>query len=372
MTVKQVLAWLKKEPVLTAAWVLAVVTAFLVPPDGAYIEYIDFHTLGLLFCLMAVMAGLQRLGLFRRVGEALLSRANTARQVEVILVFLCFVTSCVLTNDVALITFVPFAITVLELSGLKGRLIPVVVMQTIAANLGSMLTPIGNPQNLYLYGQSGVSLGAFVGITAPYAAVSAVLLAIWLLLRKSEPLVQAAGEEGKRPLRRGACAVYGALFLVSLGAVAKVVPVWLAALAVLVAVLVMDRETLLCVDYTLLLTFVGFFIFVGNMGRLPFFDRLFRTLVEGREILCAVVTSQFISNVPAALLLSGFSQDWEGLIIGTNLGGLGTLIASMASLISYKAAAAHLPGKKGAYLGQFTLANLGFLAVLLIMARILQ
>ena len=364
MAVKRVLVWLKKEAVFTVAWVLAIATAFAVPPDGAYLEYIDWHTLGLLFCLMTVMAGLQRLGLFRRLGQGLLVRAKTARQVEALLVFLCFVSGCVVTNDVALITFVPFAITVLELSGLEERLIPVVVMQTIAANLGSMLTPIGNPQNLYLYGQSGLSVGRFAAITAPYAALSAILLALWLLLRKSEP-VTAPVHGGEGPLRRVPCGVYGVLFLISLGAVAKVVPVWAAAVIVLAVVLVMDRVTLLHVDYVLLLTFAGFFIFVGNMGRLPFFDRLFRTLVEGREVVCAVVTSQVISNVPAALLLSGFTQNWEGLIVGTNLGGLGTLIASMASLISYKLLAARLPGKKGRYLAVFTLANLAFLAALL-------
>ena len=368
---EKLLAWLKKEIVLTIAWVLAAATAFLVPPDGGYIAYIDVHTLGLLFCLMAVMAGLQRQGLFRKLGEGLLRKAKSARQVEAILVFLCFFSSCILTNDVALITFVPFAITVLELSGLRERLIPVVVMQTIAANLGSMLTPIGNPQNLYLYGRSGLSLGRFMAVTAPYAALSAVLLAVWLLCRKSAPIALPDGEKERVPLNRKQVVLYGMLFLVSLGAVARIIPVWLAAAAVLAAVLLTDRMTLKQVDYALLLTFVGFFIFVGNMGRIPLFADLLQRLVEGREVVCAVVASQCISNVPAALLLSGFTENWEGLIVGTNLGGLGTLIASMASLISYKALSGTLPGKKGRYLGVFTLANVVFLAVLLLLAWLL-
>ncbi len=367
---KRVLLWLKKEVVLTVAWVLAIVTAFVVPPDGGYVDYVDFHTLGLLFCLMAVMAGLQRLGLFRRLGEGLLRRASSARQVEFILVFLCFAGSCVLTNDVALITFVPFAITVLELCGLRARLIPVVVMQTVAANLGSMLTPIGNPQNLYLYGQSGLSFGAFVALTAPYAALSAAGLALWLCLRKSEKiLLPPQGEE--KPLPRLPLAVYAVLFLVSLGAVARIVPVVLAAALVLAAVLILDRAVLKAVDWALLATFVGFFLFVGNVGRMPFFADLLRRLVEGREVLCAVLASQCISNVPAALLLSGFTDNWAGLIVGTNLGGLGTLIASMASLISYKALAAHLPEAKGRYLAVFTGANLAFLAALLAAALVI-
>lgn len=369
--VKRVLAWLKKEIVLTIAWALVGVTAFLVPPDMGYLDYIDFHTLGLLFCLMAVMAGLQRLGLFRKLGEGLLRKAKSARQVEVILVFLCFVSSCILTNDVALITFVPFAITVLGLSGMGDRLVSVVVMQTIAANLGSMLTPIGNPQNLYLYGQSGLPLGRFVAVTAPYAMLSAVLLAVWLLCRKSAPIALSGDGAEAVPLNRKQAVLYGVLFLVSLGAVARIVSVWLAVGVVLAVVLLTDRETLKHVDYALLLTFVGFFVFVGNMGRLTFFADLLQRLVEGREVVCAVVVSQCISNVPAALLLSGFTENWEGLIVGTNLGGLGTLIASMASLISYKALSSHLPGKKGAYMGVFTLANVAFLGALLLLVWIL-
>lgn len=172
-------------------------------------------------------------------------------------------------------------------------------------------------------------------------------------------------------MRRGLAVLYGLLFLVSLGAVARLVSVWVAVAAVLIVVLVTDSQTVRHVDYALLLTFVGFFIFVGNMGRLPFVAGLLQSLVEGREVLCAVIASQCISNVPAALLLSGFTQNWEGLIVGTNLGGLGTLIASMASLISYKALSGHLPGKKGSYMGQFTLANVLFLIALLILVWVL-
>ena len=367
---KRVLTWLKKEIVLAVAWVLAAVTAFVVPPDGGYLGYVDGHTLGLLFCLMTVMSLFQRLGLFDRLGEALLKKASSTRQVEFILVFLCFVSSCVLTNDVALITFVPFAITVLELSGLRRRLVPVVVMQTVAANLGSMLTPIGNPQNLYLYGRSGLSLVAFLAVTAPYALASAVMLAVWLLARKSERITLPEGE-AREPLPPGRTASYAALFAVSLGAVAHVVPVWVAVAVVLAVAAITDRAALKEVDWALLLTFVGFFIFVGNMGRMPFFAQLLRRLVEGREVLCAALASQCISNVPAALLLSGFTQNWEGLIVGTNLGGLGTLIASMASLISYKALCAHLPGEKGKYMAVFTGANLVFLAALLALSAVL-
>ena len=185
---KNILSFLKNETVLAAAWVLALVTMFLVPPDGGYLNYIDWNTLMLLFSLMAVMAGLQRLGLFRRLGEALLARTATTRQLEGALVFLPFFTSMAVTNDVALITFVPFALEVLRLADREDRLVPVVVLQTIAANLGSMTTPIGNPQNLYLYSRYGLSLGVFFRTMLPLIAAAAVLLGLCLLLTRSRPL----------------------------------------------------------------------------------------------------------------------------------------------------------------------------------------
>ena len=361
---KHILNFLKNETVLAAAWVLALVTMLLVPPDGGYLNYIDWNTLMLLFSLMAVMAGLQRLGLFRRLGEALLARTATTRQLEGALVFLPFFTSMAVTNDVALITFVPFALEVLQLADREDRLVPVVVLQTIAANLGSMTTPIGNPQNLYLYSRYGLSLGVFFRTMLPLTAAAAVLLGLCLLLTQSRPLsipdFRSAPAVGDRRLW-----LYLALFLLCLGAVAKWVPVWAVFAAVLMALLLADRPVLRKVDYSLLLTFVGFFLFVGNLGRLEAFQLLFRNLLMGHEVLCAVLASQCLSNVPAALLLSGFTGNGTALLAGTNLGGLGTLIASMASLISYKQIVRNAPGLRNRYLGWFTLANVAFLLILL-------
>ena len=361
---KHILNFLKNETVLAAAWVLALVTMFLVPPDGGYLDYIDWNTLMLMFSLMAVMAGLQRLGLFRRLGEALLARTATTRQLEGALVFLPFFTSMAVTNDVALITFVPFALEVLRLADREDRLVPVVVLQTIAANLGSMTTPIGNPQNLYLYSRYGLTLGVFFRTMLPLTLAAAVLLGLCLLLTRSRPLSipdfrsAPAGRDRRLWL-------YLALFLLCLGAVAKWVPVWAAFLAVLATLLLADRPVLGKVDYALLLTFVGFFLFVGNLGRLQVFRALFQNLLTGHEVLCAVLASQCLSNVPAALLLSGFTENGTALLVGTNLGGLGTLIASMASLISYKQVARSAPGLRNRYLGWFTLANGAFLLALL-------
>jgi len=367
---KKVMAFAKSEIVLTVAVLLALVSMFVIPPDTAYAGYIDFRTLAVLFCLMAVMAGFQEAGVFQWIAEKMLKKVSNVFGVVYILVLLCFFFSMLITNDVALITFVPFTFIVLKLLGdqLERKLIvPVVVMQTIAANLGSMLTPIGNPQNLYLYGKSGLSFGAFMLLMLPYAAVSFVLLTgycIFLGRQKQEVQVDFAASTGLKGKEK-AIFRYLALFLVSLLVVVHVIPYPVALAIVIVVLGLFDRKLFTRIDYALLLTFVGFFVFIGNMGRVPVFYEFLARIIEGNEVMTAVVSSQVISNVPAALLLSGFTENVSGLIVGTNLGGLGTLIASMASLISYKLIAKSDKCSKGTYFKSFTLWNVAFLAVLL-------
>ena len=360
---KQLIAFFKRETVLSIAWILAALSMLLVPPSRDYIHYIDFHTLGLLFSLMAVMAGLQGQGLFRHLGEEILAHTKTTRQLEGVLIFLPFLASMAVTNDVALITFAPFALEVLRMANEEHRVIPVVAMQTIAANLGSMTTPIGNPQNLYLYNQYQLSLGTFFSTMLPLTLLSALLLVLFLFSRKSyalpaPELTQGYYHPGKR------MRMYLILFLISLTSVVGILPVWMLTVLILILILASDRWILGKVDYSLLITFVGFFLFVGNLGQLPLFRDLFQSILAENEVGCSILASQAISNVPAALLLSGFTQNGTALLVGTNLGGLGTLIASMASLISYKQLARHYSHLRMPYLIWFTAANLIFLAVL--------
>lgn len=369
----KILSKLKQEAVLSVAVVLAVVSAFFVHPDKGYAEYIDFRTLAILFSLMAVMAGLRAQGVFDRMGNFLLARTKSETQVIFVLVLLCFFGSMLITNDVALITFVPFTFVVLNMLGQEirsARVLPVVCMQTIAANLGSMLTPVGNPQNLYLYGKSGLSMGGFVTLMLPYAALSLLLLTAWILLicrggKTTFSAIHFSGETAARG-NTGRIAMYGALFVLSLLTVLRVVPCWMMFGAVLTAVVIFDRKTLKNVDYSLLLTFVAFFVFIGNLGRVDVFSSWLRSILAGREVPVAILTSQVTSNVPAALLLSGFTDETAALIIGTNLGGLGTLIASMASLISYRQIAREEDSRKGEYFRLFTVSNLVFLATLML------
>lgn len=381
---KKLCAFIKKETVLTVAIVLAVISAVPVTPDKAYAGYIDFRTLSILFCLMAVMAGLQKLGVFRKVAGMLLRHTHNTVQLVEVLVLLCFFFSMVITNDVSLITFVPFTFIVLRMSGedaMKKLAVPVIVLQTIAANLGSMLTPIGNPQNLYLYGKAQMSAGAFILLMLPYSLVSLLLLVLCAAVTAKRSKISVQGVttvslgdnvESETAERKGyLLPMYLLLFLLCLFTVARVIPYPVTLVIVAAAVLIFDRSTITKVDYSLLLTFVGFFVFIGNMGRMPAFRNFLQGIIGGREVLTSVIASQVISNVPAALLLSGFTEDVQALIVGTNLGGLGTLIASMASLISYKQVAGQIPEEKKRYFGWFTVANIAFLAILPVLNIIL-
>lgn len=375
---RKIIHFVKQETVLCAALALAVLSMFFVRPDREYISYIDFRTLAILFCLMGVMSGLQKTGVFQWVAQALLGKVKTARQLAWILVLLCFFSSMAVTNDVALITFVPFTFIVLDLAGAEARkqlLVPVVTLQTVAANLGSMLTPIGNPQNLYLYGKAGLSLSSFVLLMLPYTLVSFLLVMLWSAVQTRKydaPIAVSFSEHVPLADKKIQLAVYLLLFAADLLTVARVIPYGLALLITAVGILLADRSIFARLDYSLLLTFVGFFVFIGNMGRLPVFHDFLQRIVSGSELLTGAAASQLISNVPAALLLSGFTDDLAPLIIGVNIGGLGTLIASMASLISYKLVVREEGAVKGAYFRCFTWTNLVFLTILMLFAFVLR
>ncbi len=353
----------RREAVLCAALLLAALSCFAVPPSAEYASYIDWDTLALLFSLMAVMKGFQDAGVFVCLAGRLLRLASTTRSMMLLLVFLPFAFSMVITNDVALITFIPFGMTVLRLAGQERLLVPMAVLQTVAANLGSMLTPMGNPQNLYLYSVSGMSAWALVRLMLPYVLLAAVCLAVLAAARGSVP-VRGAAVEARLGSRREIALCLAGFALCLLG-VFKALPATAVAAAIGGFLLLADRRLLARVDYSLLATFAAFFIFIGNVGAMDAFRGFLASAIEGREELAAVAASQLVSNVPAALLLSGFTSSWQDLIVGCNLGGLGTLIASMASLITYKMVSREYPERVKSYFAQFTLCNLGLLALLL-------
>lgn len=371
-------SFLKKETVLSISAILAFASAFFVPPSMGYIEYIDFRVLALLFCLMLVVAGMQGIGVFNYLGDRLLQKVRSTRQLTLLLVALCFISGMFITNDVALITFVPFAVMVLTMAGQESLLIPVVVLQTIAANLGSMLTPIGNPQNLYLYSAFEVPIGTFLLYMLPLTAASALLLALAVLFLKNHPLHPqnrssscASGSPAPQRPHKGKLVAFLLLFAVCLACVVRILP-WPVMLAVLgISILLLDRSLFAKADYFLLLTFVCFFLFIGNMEQIPAIADFLRSFIEKRELLLGVLFSQFISNVPAAILLSGFTENVRALLYGVNVGGLGTLIASLASVISFRLYGNSKGASKGAFVRAFTLYNLVFLVILSGLAALL-
>ena len=360
--------FVKKEPVLIISALLAALSCFFVPPDREYLGYFDLRTLVLLYCLMVVVAGLRQAGLFSHLAHKLCEKAGSLRAMGILLVLLCFFSSMLITNDVALLTFVPFAVVVLGLAHQRDSLIRIVVLQTVAANLGSMLTPVGNPQNLYLYSHYEMPLGRFLGLTFPVWALSLGLILLACLSLPGKRLTVFLGEEPG--VEKKQLWLHLSLFLLCLLVVIRLIP-WPVMLAVLLlTLLILDRKRLAQADFLLLLTFCAFFVFAGNLARIPAVDGLLRRLLDGREYLTALLASQVISNVPAALLLSGFTDKAGALLLGVNVGGLGTPIASLASLISLKLYSHSEHAHPGRFLLEFTVVNLLALLVLSLAAML--
>ena len=366
----RITAFLKGEAVLCVAVVCAVITMALVPPDGAYIGYIDLRVLCLLLCLMAVVAGVQSCGAFQYLAEQMLLRRPGPRALGIILVLLPFFVSMAVTNDVALITFVPFTLLLLEQLGCRRAAVPLLVLQTVAANLGSMATPVGNPQNLFLYAAYELTPGNFFPVVLPLTGIALVCLAAAAapVLPKALPAPELTGQALRNPRK---LALYGVLFVLCLLTVFRVLPYGILTVIVVAALALAEPVLLKKLDYGLLATFVCFFIVSGNLGRLPAVHDLLQSLLERSTLLTGVLTSQIISNVPAAVLLSGFTENWRDLLLGVDIGGLGTPIASLASLITLKLYLRSREARPGRFLAVFTLANAAGLVILLAAAAVL-
>lgn len=400
------------------ATVLAIISCFFVTPGREYLSYINWRTLILLFCLMAVVAGFAKAGVFRYISRKLSQRMKDTRRLSVGFMLLCFLLSMFVTNDVALVTVVPLTLLTMMRCSEKAK-IQTLVQETIAANLGSMLTPFGNPQNLYLSSYYGIGMGEFLRLMLPYTGVALVILLLQTLISPKEGLGGKAREAGtpeggaseagvpegrvkeagipegknreaaslyesgenltgkdemyeealREKLLRSkgrlvSILLYGILFIVSMFSVARILDYRILFGIILITILVYDRSVLRNVNYTLLLTFVSFFVLIGNLGAMTQIQAALTQMIEGRELLTAILSSQIISNVPAAVLLSGFTDQGKALIVGTDLGGLGTLIASMASIITFQLYSLESGAKKGKYLLTFTLWNVIDLVIL--------
>jgi len=361
----------KKEIVLCISALCALLSMTAVPPSFAYLAYIDFRVLGLLWCLMAVVAGFRSCGVFDWLTLRILNITGNGRILAALLVLLPFFCSMAVTNDVALLTFVPFTILLLGQLGQPRALIPLLVLQTMAANLGSMATPVGNPQNLYLYARYDLSAGQFFSTILPFVFVSLLCLVAAALPILPRAL-SISNSSSLPPLPGKKLGIFGFLFLLCLLSVFRLLDWRILTAIILLYLLFLDRSLLRAPDYGLLITFVCFFIFSGNLGEITAVRSLLQALLAQNALLTAVLTSQIISNVPAAVLLSNFTSNWAGLLLGTNIGGLGTPVASLASLISLKLYLQTPHANIGRYLTLFTLANAAGLFLLLILSGFLH
>ncbi len=364
-----ILAWLRKNVVLTIALLAAVVTACFIPPDAQYASYFDWKTLTCLFCVLAVVCALKNIKFFTILARKIVDCTGNLRVATLALVYITFIGSMLIANDMALLTFLPLGFFLLSSTGNERYMAFVFIMQNIAANLGGMLTPFGNPQNLYLYSKFDIPTLEFIQIMLfPFLLSIAMITVCCLFLPKQ---MLAVREECPYKLQKKRTVIYLLLFALSIVIVFRVIPYQIGLLVIPPALFFLDKKALKAVDYPLLLTFVCFFIFAGNMARIPAISNLFSSLLEKNTLLVSALSCQIISNVPSAILLSQFTADYPALLLGVNIGGTGTLIASLASLITFREYSSHNPGKSMHYLVRFTGFNFLFLIVLTLFSHLL-
>jgi len=358
----QVKHFVKENTVLIIAIIAALVTSFIIPPDKEYIGYFDFKTLACLFSVLAVVCALRNIRFFYTLAKAIVRKFRNARIAILALVYITFIGSMLIANDMALLTFLPLGYFILHTTKKEKYMAFAFIMQNIAANLGGMLTPFGNPQNLYLYSKFNIPDGEFISIMFPPFLVAIILITVCcLIFVKSEPLEI---EEKAAGLPIGRVIIYLALFAVAILMVFRFMPYQIGLIIIPLALLFLDRQALLQVDYGLLFTFVFFFIFAGNMGRIDAVRDFFSYLLNINTLVFSAMSCQVISNVPSAILLSQFTDNYRELLLGVNIGGAGTLIASLASLITFKEYTKQDPKHTVSYLVKFTAFNFAFLIVL--------
>ena len=362
--VKSFVAFSKKNVVMLVALFAAVVTSFIVPVDSTYLGYFDLKTLTCLFCVLAVVCVLKNINFFYMLARKVVQQFKNARMCVLILVYITFIGSMLIANDMALLTFLPLGYFVLSSTQKEKYMAFTFIMQNIAANLGGMLTPFGNPQNLFLYTKFNIPNGEFVTIMLPPFAISVALITLCcIVFVKPEEMELENKRLEVTPWRT---VVYLLLFTLAIVIVFRGIPYWVGLIVIPTALLFLDPKALKMVDYPLLLTFVFFFIFAGNMGRIEVVRNFFSSLLARNTLLFSTLSCQCISNVPSAILLSQFTDNYPDLLVGVNIGGVGTLIASLASLITFREYVRHNPDKTKSYIWQFSAFNFGFLIILLL------
>ena len=366
----QLQQFIKSQVVLSIAIVAAIITSIIVPIDRVYTSYFDLRTLACLFCTLAVVEAFKNIHFFEILAKQIVIRLHTTRNAILGLVFITYFASMLLANDMALLTFLPLGFFVLSTTGKKNYMAFTFIMQNIAANLGGMITPFGNPQNLYLYSYFNIPTGEFFRIMVVPFVVATLLIVICCLCVKREPLTLESDIHYTFDKQR--IFLYSILFVCSIAIVFRVIPYLIGTLTITAVIFLLDKKALKGVNYPLLLTFCAFFVFSGNMARIPAVNEFFGWLLPKNTLLFGALSCQFISNVPSAVLLSHFTMDYPDLLVAVNIGGCGTLIASLASLITYSEFKKNQPEKTKRYVIAFSLLNFGFLAILLLIQMVVD
>ncbi len=368
MYMSSVLRFVKKNIVFCIAAIAALITVCFIPPDAEYLSYFDWKTLSCLFLTLAVICALRNIKFFTIIARRLVLLTGNLRSLFLMLIGITFLGSMIIANDMALITFLPLGYFALSATGKEKHMAYLFILQNISANLGGMLTPFGNPQNLYLYSYFNIPTLEFCQIMLPPFLLAISLLALACLPIKPVKLTIKDSFEEKLNIRR--TLLYLILFGLSLLIVFRIIPFWLGLIIIPIILLIVDKESLLMVDYPLLGTFFFFFIFAGNLARIDVVHTLISTLLEKDTMLVSILSCQAISNVPSAILLSQFTTDYHSLLLGVNIGGTGTLIASLASLITFSEFRILYPGHGKRYFLLFTLINLAFLVIMTVVSKL--
>ena len=355
---------IKKNVVLAVACVAALITCFFVPIDKQYLDYFEEKTLMSLFSILAVVSGLKRTNIFEIISRKMISFFHTERNVILSLIFGTFVFDLIVANDMSLITFLPLTFIVLNTTNNRKYMMFTFIMQTIAANMAGMITPHGNPQNLFLYSYFNIPTAEFVKILLPQFIITALLLFVITTIRIPKKKLEMENKDHVE-VNKPNVIVYAVLFALTIASIFRVIPHIIPFVTVAAVVIFYDRKTFPDIDFGLLLTFCMFFVFSGNMARIPQIQTLFSDMVNRNTLLAGIVSCQFISNVPTAIFLSRFTNKYGELVAAVNLGSLGIMISSLASLITLKEFQKHEQGKFLKYLGMYTLINTLFFIVLL-------
>lgn len=366
----RIYAFFRGNMVMSIAMIAAIVTSIIVPPDKTYLGYFDLKTLACLFSVLAVVCALRNIKFFTILARKIVQCFGTVRMTLLALIYITFIGSMLIANDMALLTFLPLGFFVLDSTGMRKYMAVTFIMQNIAANLGGMLTPFGNPQNLFLYSRFDIPTWDFMKVMFPPFVVAIILITVICLFFPNEKMKIKDSDDTKLPFWR--TIIYLVLFALSVAIVFRTIPYQLGLVIILVSMLFLDRDALRKVDYPLLLTFTCFFIFSGNMGRIDAVRNFFSAFLELDTLLFSALSCQVISNVPSAILLSQFTENWQSLLVGVNIGGAGTLIASLASLITFSEYQLHNPHGAKKYIALFSAFNFGFLIVLYLFSHFVQ